>query len=80
MKPNIPPKVMEEATPIIAALESGIHWSQEGGYKLRGNKGMIGFELRQFYRILCYYKNNVLLHCEVLSHEEYSKRTSQNFR
>ncbi|MEO0374129.1 MAG: hypothetical protein AAF329_05760 [Cyanobacteria bacterium P01_A01_bin.17] len=76
---RLPEKVINQANRIKASLSSGVHWSQLGGRKLH-NHVLVVFELRQYYRLLCWFEESTLNRSKVLSHEAYNSYAANTRR
>ena len=76
---RLPAKVIQQASPIVEALKNGTHWSQIGGRRLK-HSIIVAFELRQEYRLICWFEEGELQRHKLLSHEAYNYYASNTRR
>ncbi|MGR3279138.1 ParE family toxin-like protein [Acaryochloris marina NIES-2412] len=76
---RFPQDVLNQASKIHAALENGIHWSQIGGRRHNHSKHIV-FNLKHWYRLVCWQTNQSSLRIKVMTHERYNTFASNTHR
>lgn len=68
---RLPQDVLRQFNQIQAALESGTHWSLLGGRR-HTDSDRIVFNLKHWYRLVCWHACQQPLQFEVMTHERYN--------
>ncbi|MFM7423878.1 MAG: hypothetical protein ACKO7W_02545 [Elainella sp.] len=79
MKKRFPKNVEDKASRILSELAQGKHWSRIDGYayKMRLHDLMLVFRLPGWHRLVCWFKDDLLRHAELMSHERYNAVVSK---
>ncbi|MEL6355130.1 MAG: hypothetical protein AAFR58_25805 [Cyanobacteria bacterium J06627_28] len=75
---RFPKDVVAQAARIQADLESGAHWSQIGGRR-HTHSDRVVFDLKHWYRLVCWHPCQAPLRLEMMTHERYN-RVARNAR
>lgn len=68
---RFPQDIIDQVDVIRDELESGAHWSQVGGRR-HTHSDRIVFNLKHWYRLVCWYPCQTPLRLDVMTHERYN--------
>ncbi|MEM6837889.1 MAG: hypothetical protein AAF609_13650 [Cyanobacteria bacterium P01_C01_bin.120] len=80
MQKQFPQRIISKSEDIWQALLAGQHWSQIGGRKLQCRNDIVVFNLPSWYRLVCWIKEGLPSHSELMSHQRYNSFASNTRR